>query len=83
MAVYYTIDAYDFDSDKRFQSKTEVCLNIRTHRLKDYKVYEKADLLRGSKSIGSAGYVPLAPMSNDITSEIKRILDHYEEMEKA
>lgn len=81
MAVYYTIDANDFDSDKRFQNKQEVCLYIRTHHLKDYNVYEKADLIKKNR-MGSANVVPLAPICNDITREIKKILDYYEDCEK-
>lgn len=82
MAIYYIINAKGFDSKKRLARKSEVCLEIRKNQLTNYKVYEKDDSQMKSKQMDTAVIFPLAPMCNDITCEIEKILAGYKRIEE-
>ena len=82
MAIYYIINAKGFDPNKRLESKSEVCSEIRINHLTNYSVYEKDDSQMKSKKMDTALIFPLAPMCNDITSEIDEIIAGYKRIEE-
>jgi len=83
MAIYYTIESKETNSNEKFEDKSRVCMTIRAKKLKEYKVFEKDDSYVESMSFGTAITFPLAPMCNEITDEINAILAEYRKMEES
>lgn len=82
MAIYYTIESKGIDSNEKYKDKLSVYVTIRSKKLTEYKVFEKDDSHMQSINFGTAISFPLAPMCNEITEEIKALLDEYRKMEE-
>ena len=75
MAIYYQIIAPGIET--QFDSKEKVCLYIRANKISEYTVYMKDDSKMPTQRIEGGIIVPLQPMCEDITSEIKSTLAYY------
>lgn len=78
MAIYYQIKDNNQIFQQKFKTEVEVCLFIRANRISDYSVFRKDDSAMKGKKEGSVLLFPLAPMCDDVSDEIRSILDSYE-----
>ena len=80
MAIYYQITEPKIE--EHFDNKEKVCLYLRANKISKYTVFMKDDATMPSFKGMGFNISSLAPMNEDITSEIKETLAYYGEMEK-
>lgn len=78
MGTYYKIETENNIIKDNLYSISEVLLTIRKNKLNEYRVLKKNDSVVSAQN----PILPLPPMCQDITKEIREQLKQYELIEK-